>query len=82
VLFGNDTTDEMCFAIFQTVADDQQGARRLGGSVMRSFMEEWNKAPLSPDARTKIMAEAMKLFGGGRRGRPLPPRAESPKPAS
>ena len=35
---------------------------------MRSFMEEWQTAKLSPDARTKILAEAMKLFGGGMRG--------------
>jgi hypothetical protein len=80
VLFGNDTTDEMCFAIFQTVADDQSNARRMGGSVMRSFMEEWNKAPLSPDARTKIMAEAIKLFG--RRQRPPAAHKATAKPAS
>jgi thiol-disulfide isomerase/thioredoxin len=69
VLFGNDTADEMCFALFQTVADGKNAQRRMGGSLMRSFMEEWQTAKLSPDARTKILAEAMKLFGGGMRGR-------------
>jgi hypothetical protein len=69
VLFGNDTTDEMCFALFQTVADGKNAQRKMGGSLMRTFMEEWQTAKLSPDARTKILAEAMKLFGGGMRGR-------------
>jgi len=78
VLFGNDTTDEMCFALFQTVADGKGAQRRMGGSMMRQFMEEWQTAKLSPDARTKILAEAMKLFGGGMRGRQQQPgHAES-----
>jgi hypothetical protein len=72
VLFGNDTTDEMCFALFQGVADEPGAGRRLGMSMMKSFMEQWNTAPLSPDARTKIMVEAMKLFGGRRMA---PPKA-------
>jgi hypothetical protein len=78
VLFGNDTTDEMCFALFQGVADEPGAGRRLGMSMMKSFMEQWNTAPLSPDARTKIFAEAMKLFGGGRRLAP-PKAAQSSK---
>jgi thiol-disulfide isomerase/thioredoxin/mono/diheme cytochrome c family protein len=67
VLFGNDTTDEMCFALFQAVADEPGAGRQLGQAMMRSFMEQWATANLSPDARGKIMAEAMKLFGGRRR---------------
>jgi len=79
VLFGNETTDEMCFALFQTVADGKGAQRRMGGSMMRQFLEEWQTAKLSPDARVKIMAEAMKLFGGGMRGGPSqqPAHAES-----
>jgi hypothetical protein len=78
VLFGNDTTDEMCFALFQTVADGKNAQRRMGGSLMRTFMEEWQTAKLSPDARVKILGEAMKLFGGGMRGgRQQPARPES-----
>ncbi len=83
VLFGNDTTDEMCFALFQGVADEPGAGRRMGMSMMRSFMEQWSTAPLSPDARTKIFAEAMKLFGG-RRGRrmPFPKAAQNGKSSS
>jgi hypothetical protein len=69
VLFGNDTTDEMCFALFQTVADAPGGSRRIFGSMMRSFMDQWQTAKLSPDARARILGEAIKLFGGGARGR-------------
>ncbi len=67
VLFGNNTTDEMCFALFQAVADQPGGMREMGRSMMQSMMQEWNTAPLSPDARVQIMAEVMKLFGGNRR---------------
>ena len=69
VLFGNDTTDEMCFALFQS---GRRCAGRLAadvGSMMRSFMDQWQTAKLSPDARARIFAEAIKLFGGGTRGR-------------
>ena len=78
VLFGNDTTDEMCFALFQAVADEPGAGRRLGMSMMKSFMEQWNTAQLSPDARAKIFSEAMKLFGGGRRP-PIPKTAQDAK---
>jgi hypothetical protein len=70
VLFGNDTTDEMCFALFQTVAEGKGGSRRMFGSMIKSFMEQWQTANLSPDARARILGEAMKLFGGGLRDRP------------
>jgi hypothetical protein len=70
VLWGNNTTDEMCFALFQAVADEPGGMREVGRSMMQSFMQEWNTAPLSPEARVQIMSEAMKLFGGGRRQAP------------
>jgi hypothetical protein len=44
--------------------------REMGRSMMQSMMQEWNAAPLSPEARVQIMAEVMKLFGGGRRQLP------------
>ena len=46
---------------------------------MRSFMKEYNTAPLTPDARVKIFAEALKLFGGPRGRRPPAPPADKPK---
>ncbi|MGD9645432.1 MAG: redoxin domain-containing protein [Pirellulales bacterium] len=65
VLFGNDSDDEMCFMLFQTVHDDQNLMSRLAPAMMMSFMREWREADLAPEAREHIVEEAMKLFGGG-----------------
>ncbi len=82
VLFGNDTTDEMCFALFQVVADEPNAGREIGRAMMRSFMEQWATANLSPDARGKIMSEAMKLFGGRRQAAGVESGTKAKKPAS
>jgi hypothetical protein len=79
VLFGNNTTDEMCFALFQAVTDQPGAMREMGRSMMQSMMQEWNTAPLSPEARAQIMGEAMKLFRGGRRQRPQAGRGADKK---
>jgi hypothetical protein len=77
VLFGNGTTDEMCFAIFQTVGQEQGNRRRVAGAFIRSMLDQWTTADLSPDARVKIMREAMNLFG--RRFRSRPPESAEGK---
>lgn len=79
VLFGNDTTDEMCFALFQTVDVDPVAGRQMSMTVMRSFLEQWNTAPLSPEGRKRILSEAVKLFGGRARRFPWPPPAPTRK---
>jgi peroxiredoxin/mono/diheme cytochrome c family protein len=63
VLFGNGSTDEMCFAIFQFVADDPSGLQRMRMGLRDTFMREWFQAKLDPEARTHIAQEMMKLFG-------------------
>jgi len=63
VLFGNGSTDEMCFAIFQFVADNPDGLQRMQRGLRDSFMREWFLAKLDPEARTHIAQEMMKLFG-------------------
>jgi hypothetical protein len=78
VLFGNDTTDEMCFALFQAVADEPGGMRKIGPVMMQSMMQEWNDAPISTLSRARIMVEITKLFGRGRRTTP-PAAADQPK---
>lgn len=80
VMFGNDTTDEMCFTLFQVVIDDPAGMRRGMPGFMQTMMAEWNAAPLSPEARVHIMNEAAKLFGGGAR-RAMQPTPAPEKPA-
>jgi hypothetical protein len=85
VLFGNESTDEMCFAIFQAMSDEPGGLRKIGPVAFKAFLEEWNAAPLSNEARGKIMAEMMKLFGNRRGPQPprlAPPPATAPKPQS
>jgi mono/diheme cytochrome c family protein len=73
VLFGNGSTDEMCFGIFQLVVDHPSEEMRLHGALMATLMREWNTAKLDDEARAHILDEAGKLFGtgggGGGRGR-------------
>ncbi len=67
VLFGNDTTDEMCFALFQAVADEPDGMKAVGQAMMQTMMQDWNAAALTPAAQARIMVEVGKLFGQRRR---------------
>lgn len=66
VLFGNDSDDEMCFVLFQSIDQGRGGMQRLGPAMMTSFIKEWNEADLSYESREHIVDEAIKLFGGGR----------------
>jgi len=63
VLFGNDSDNEMCFAIFQTISDSPNSTRELFPAMMMSFMRDWQSADLSPEVREHIVDEASKLFG-------------------
>lgn len=65
VLFGNDSDDEMCFILFQTVSEDENLMSKVMPAMMMGFMREWNEADLSDESRAHIVDEAMKLFGGG-----------------
>lgn len=66
VLFGNDSDDEMCFVIFQSIDNGRGSMQRMAPAMMTSFVREWNEADLSMDAKEYIVDEAIKLFGGGR----------------
>lgn len=68
VLFGNDSTDEMCFGLFQVVASKPEDQRKIQMALMQSFIKEWSDAKIDPEARAIIIEEAGKLFGGGGRG--------------
>jgi AhpC/TSA family len=69
VFFGNGSTDEMCFGIFQLIVDNPNEQRLLQGALASTFLRDWNRADLDDEARQHIMEEAGKLFGGGRGGR-------------
>jgi hypothetical protein len=66
VFFGNGSTDEMCFGIFQLIVDNPNETRLLQGALASTFLRDWNSAKLDDEAREHIMDEAAKLFGGGR----------------
>ena len=66
VLFGNGSTDEMCFGIFQVIVDAPGGEFLMQAALLQTFLREWNKADLDPWARAKILEEADKLAGAGR----------------
>ncbi len=72
VFFGNGSTDEMCFGIFQLIVENPGEEHKLQGAMMNTLLREWREAKLDDVAREHIMEEAGKLFGGGRRFRALP----------
>jgi hypothetical protein len=89
VFFGNGSTDEMCFGIFQLIVDNPNETRLLQGALASTFLRDWNSAQLDDVARQHIMEEAGKLFGGGNgRFRSLlggnrgaqPEKKDAPKP--
>jgi hypothetical protein len=63
VLFGNDSDEEMCFAIFQAIGTDGDVMRRMAPAMMNSFVKEWNEADLTDDEREHIVDEVVKLSG-------------------
>lgn len=65
VFFGNGSTDEMCFGIFQLIVDHPGEEYRLQGALMQTMLREWRDSKIAPEARERIVAEAGKLFGGG-----------------
>ena len=66
VFFGNGSTDEMCFGIFQLIVDKPSEERKLQGALFTTLLRDWSTADLDEEARTHILDEAGKLFGGGR----------------
>jgi mono/diheme cytochrome c family protein len=65
VFFGNGSTDEMCFGIFQLIVDKPSEERKLQGALFTTLLRDWNTADLDEEARTHILDEAGKLFGIG-----------------
>ncbi len=66
VFFGNGSTDEMCFGIFQIIVDDPSQENRIHGALVTSLLRDWREAKLDDEAKQHIVEEAGKLFGGGR----------------
>lgn len=65
VLFGNDSDDEMFFAVFQTVSEDPDAERMIERALLTQFQRDWARNTVAADARPRIVAEAIEFFGGG-----------------
>jgi hypothetical protein len=87
VLFGNGSTDEMCFGIFQVLADRRSDEQKIGMALMQSAFKQWNESTIDAEGRKHILDEAGKLFGtdggtlnsllnAGRRNAPRKPDQE------
>ncbi len=63
VLFGNGSTDEMCFGIFQVLADRRSDEQKIAMALMQSAFKQWNDSPIDAEGRKHILDEAGKLFG-------------------
>jgi thiol-disulfide isomerase/thioredoxin len=63
VLFGNGSTDEMCFGIFQVLADRPSDEQKIGMALMQSAFKQWNESTIDAEGRKYILDEAGKLFG-------------------
>ncbi len=83
VFFGNGSSDEMCFGIFQLIVDNPRDEPKLQGALIKTLAQDWRESNLDDVARAHIMEEAAKLFGGGRRRFGQPPSAgpRSERPA-
>jgi hypothetical protein len=63
VLFGNGSTDEMCFGIFQVLAENRSDEQKIGMVLMQSAFKQWNESTIDAEGRKYILDEAGKLFG-------------------
>ncbi len=58
VLFGNGSTDEMCFGIFQVLADRRSDEQKIGMALMQSAFKQWNESTIDAEGRKHILDEA------------------------
>jgi hypothetical protein len=68
MLFGEETTDEMCLAVFQAIADDPDGSLAVRKTVFNNVMGQINGPSCSPEAREQVMRQirefaSTELFG-------------------
>jgi len=90
VLFGNGSTDEMCFGIFQVLADNRSDEQKIAMALMQSAFKQWNESKIDDEGRRHILDEAGKLFGADgaalnrllNAGRRATPRSEEKPSAS
>ena len=83
VLFGEETTDEMCLAIFQSVSDDRHAGTRLRGRVLSTVARELADPSVDPEFRADILRKLNAVVAPELRSNPLARLLLSrPKPKS
>ncbi|MBY0586982.1 redoxin domain-containing protein [bacterium] len=65
VLFGNDSDEEMFLAAFQTVGHSPEAEKAIATALLQSFRNDWLRPVVKPDARPRIITEAIEFLGGG-----------------
>ncbi len=65
VLFGNDSDEEMFLAVFQTVGNSVEAEKAIATALVKGFQSDWQRPSVKPDARPRIITEAIEFLGGG-----------------
>jgi hypothetical protein len=65
VFFGNDSDEEMFFAMFQTIGRTREAEMAIAQALLAGFQEDWRKPMVKADARPRIISEAIEFLGGG-----------------
>ena len=63
VLFGEETTDEMCLVILQAATASQAEADQLRQGILQETVKVLANAKMSPEFRRRIVPELMQLIG-------------------
>lgn len=80
MLFGEETEDEMCLAVFQAIADSPGDSREVRKSVFRNVLNQISDPSVHPDAREQVMRQ-IREFAGTELMAALRSRATGQKPS-
>lgn len=63
MMFGEETVDEMCLALFQAVSDDPRAADSIRSNVLLNVFAQLRKPEVTPEYRAHISAKVRELAG-------------------
>lgn len=66
VLFGEESTDEMCLVILQAATSSQAAADQLRQAILQATLKQLATAKMSPEFRSRIVPEIMQLMNSSR----------------
>lgn len=65
VLFGEESTDEMCLAILQAATASEEEAEQLRQGLLQATLKTMANAKMNPEFRRRIVPELMKVMNSG-----------------